>query len=199
MEGYDDRTAAVAAVYADAVLELAAERGEEDEVREELDALAGMVRSDRGFREFLSNPAIDSADRAESLERTLSGRTSGLVLDTLQVMNRKGRLGLLPALAVAYRASHDRLRHRVVVKVTSAVPLADAQRDELAAAIEAATRRTPSFEERVDPGLLGGLVVQIGDRKADNSVATRLKNLSKALLGASRQMRTGSHVEGNLA
>ena len=84
--------------------------------------------------------------------------------------------------------------------MTSAVPLTDEQRRRLAAAIEGGTGLSPTLVERVDPAILGGLVVRLGDRKADASVATRLNNLSEALRArASRQLRSGSHVEGMVA
>jgi F-type H+-transporting ATPase subunit delta len=199
-ERYDDKTAAVARVYAAALLALAEEDGRADEVRDELTALEELVERSPAFHDFLVSPAIGADERSASLEKALRGRASDLVADAVQVMNRKGRSGLLPAVAATYREAHDVLRQRVEVRVTSALPLTAAQRERLAAAVEAATGRQPSLEERVDPAILGGLVVQLGDRKADASLATRLKNLSAALLArASRQLRSGSHVEGMVA
>jgi F-type H+-transporting ATPase subunit delta len=83
------------------------------------------------------------------------------------------------------------------VQVSSARPLSDAQRDSLAAAVRERTGLEPSFTETVDPSLVGGLVVQIGDEKTDGSVVTRLRNLGEALLDrASREIHSGTYVEG---
>ena len=199
-ERLDDRTVAVSRVYAEALLTLAEEAGTADEVRRELAGLEELFAGRPAIREFLLNPAVDADQRAASLERALRGRLSDLLVDTLLVMNRKGRALLLPALIATYAEAHDRLRRKVEVRVTSALPLSDDQRRRLAAAVEAATGLEPILVERVDPGIVGGLVVQVGDRKADASVATRVKNLSAALLArATRQLRSDSHVEGMVA
>lgn len=206
MASHDDKATALGRVYAAAILRVAREQeaalgGDAvDEVRAELDGLAELYERDAGFRKLITDPVIDSGQRAESLERALRGRASDLVVDALGVMNRKGRLGLLPAVAEAYGEAHDRLRRRVAVRVTSAAPLTAEQRARLAAAVESASGRTASFRERVDPSILGGLVVQIGDRKADASVATKLHTLSAALLArASRQIQSRQIQSGRSA
>lgn len=197
---HDNETLAAARPYAAALLEIAEEAGTADQVREELDAVERLAAESRGFRDYLVNPAIDTEAREKGLERMFRGKASDLVVDTLQVMNRKGRAALAPAMAAAYRALHDRRERRVEVRVTSAVPLDDAQRRRLAAAIERGTGLTPSLVERIDPNLVGGLVVALGDTKIDASIASRVKNLSEALRErASRQLRSGSHVEGMVA
>lgn len=197
---HDNETLAVARPYAEALLGLAAEAGTAGEVRIELEAIERLAAQNPGFRDYLVNPAVDAAARKRGIERMFRGKASDLVVDTLQVMNRKGRAALAPAVAAAYRALHDQRERRVEVRVTSAVPLDDEQRRRLAAAIERGTGLTPSLVERVDPALVGGLIVALGDTKVDASIATRLKNLSEALRErASRQLRSGSHVEGMVA
>jgi F-type H+-transporting ATPase subunit delta len=197
MATFDDKERAVSRVYAEALLSLARKQGVADEVREELDALAALCDADAGFRDFLSNPAIDVEERRRSQETMFRGRLLDVTVDALQVLNAKGRSALLPAVVGAYRAAHDKASRRVGVKVTSARPLTDGQRGSLAEAVRRTTGFEASFEETVDPSIVGGLVVQIGDQKTDGSVATRLHNLSEALLArASREIHSGTYVEG---
>ena len=197
MATFDDKERAVSRVYAEALLSLAGKQGSAGEVREELDALAALYDADAGFRDFLSNPAIDAEERRRSQEAMLRGRLLDVTVDALQVLNAKGRSALLPAVAGAYRAAHDKASRRVGVRVTSARPLTDGQRDSLAETVRRTTGFEASFEETVDPSIVGGLVVQIGDQKTDGSVATRLHNLSEALLArASREIHSGTYVEG---
>lgn len=194
---FDDKQRAVARVYAAAMLELAAAAGADDSLRQELDALAALARTQPGFADFLANPAIDAEERRGSLERMLRGKLSDLAVDSVQVLSRKGRSDLLPAVAAEYRRAHDRQQRRIEVQVTSARPLSDDQRRRLAASIERRTGFAPTLDERVDPSLLGGLVVQIGDEKTDGSAVTRLHNLTAALLArASREIHSGTYVEG---
>lgn len=191
-----DRSAAIAAVYAEAMLGLAERRGEADALRAEMDELARLRAGQPGFASFLANPLIDPERRAESLDRVLRGRASDLLVDSLQVINRKGRIALTPQIAAAYAARHDALRGVIEVRVTSAVPLEAGQRERLRAAVRANTGREPRLVESVDPELLGGLVIRVGDRKVDGSIATRLRTLSEALLArAIQEIVQGTHVE----
>ena len=192
---FDDRQTAVARVYADALLGLAERRGEADELRDELAAVAAEVERDDALRAFLVTPLVDAEARAASLERIFRGRASDLLVDGLQVLNRKGRIGLLPAIAAVYARAHNTLRGRIEVAVTSAVPLDDEQRAAVAAAVARRSGRTALLRETVDAALVGGMVIQIGDQKADASVASRLHALSDALLDrASREIQAGGQI-----
>jgi F-type H+-transporting ATPase subunit delta len=192
----DDRESAVARVYADAMLDLAERRGEADALREEIEAVAAEVERDADFHAFLLTPRVDVGTRAETLERIFRHRASDLLVDSLQVLNRKGRIGLVPAISAAYAHAHDVLRRRIEVAVASAVPLTDAQRQAVRAAVARRSGLEAILQETIDPALLGGLVVKIGDQKADASVATQIHALGQALLArASREIHRGSHIE----
>src|SRR5262249_18710496 len=108
-------------------------------------------------------------------------RASDLLVDSLEVINRKGRLGLLPAIVAAYRGEYRELRGLVDARVTTAVPLTEEQRTELAAALGKLTGKRPELIERVDPAILGGLVVEVAGEKIDSSLATRLRDVAEAL------------------
>lgn len=187
--GVDSRMLALARVYAAALLDLAEERGRAEQIAEELARLAAEVGADASAAAFLASPLVGSEGRRAALETACRGRLDDLTVDALQVMSRKGRLALLPALAAAYRHELDRRRGRVNVDVASAVPLAATLRDRLRAALAGATGREPVLRERVDAELVGGLVLAIGDRKIDGSIATRLRRLDATLLeGAPRDL-----------
>jgi F-type H+-transporting ATPase subunit delta len=178
------------------MLELAAARGEADDLGEELRALAARVAEDAAFRAFLLTPLVDAGARAASLERIFRGRASDLLVDALQVLNRKGRIGLAPAVAAVYARALNALRRRVEVAVVSAVPLSAEQRAAVGAAVARRTGREAILEERVEPELIGGMVVRIDDRKADASVASTLEVLARALRErASREVQRGGQVE----
>ncbi|MEM7480533.1 MAG: ATP synthase F1 subunit delta [Acidobacteriota bacterium] len=201
MSSFSDDQIAVAQVYSKAMLALAQQAeaqqaGAVDDLREELQSIARLIERDETFRAFLSSPLVDSDKRRESLEKTFRGKASDLLVDSLQVLNRKGRIHLVPAIAFTYRQELNQLQGRVEARVISAVALSDPQRERIRAAVKGATGKDATLDEQVDPSLIGGMVVQIGDQKADSSVATRLTNLSDKLLNrASRQIHRGAHVE----
>ncbi len=195
--GVTEQEVAFARVYADAVLELAQQSGDVDVLWHELQEIARHAQSDEDFAMFLASPIVDGDARRDTLEKLFRGKCTDLLVDTLQVLNRKGRLHLVPALAEAYRRGREELLGRIEVRVRSAAPLTESHRQQLAAVIRQQTGKEPDLLETVDPSLLGGLVVQVGDRKLDASIARKLDRLSRRLRErASRELHGGrSFVE----
>jgi len=181
MANVDDRDLAAGRIYGAAMLDLAEERGEAEALLGELAELVKFLDGQPQFEEFLGSPLVDDEERAAALERILRGRSSDLLLDSLQVINRKGRLGLLRAIAEAYRLEYRDRRGLVDVRVRTAVPLSEPLRVQLTEAVARFTGKTPFLIERVDPKILGGFVIEAAGKKVDTSVATRLRELSGAL------------------
>jgi len=175
----DEQEVAIAEVYAGALLQLAEARGEGDAVLDELVGIKGLLDVHPEFAEYLSNPTVDMDARRVAIDRTIRGRANELLVNTLQIMNRRDRLDLLPALVVAYQRELDLLRERESVEVSTAVPLTEALRERLAGAIRKMTGRQTRLVENVDEELIGGLVIKIGDRKIDTSVARALALLAE--------------------
>lgn len=164
----------VADVYAAALFELAGEASVEQAVHDELRGLIELMRDQPGLDALFTSSAIDDDDREQSLERIFRGRLSDLVLNTLQVMNWHGRLTLLPQLLRAYVLRLEDARGQVEVVATSAVELDDAQRGAVRDVAEGLAGKQPLVEYLVDPQLIGGLVLQIGDYRYDNSIRRHL-------------------------
>lgn len=188
---FDETELAIARVYAGAILELAEDQGVADSLDRELEELEDLLRDQPRLAAFLASPVVDADERREALESMFRGRLSDLAVDSLQVMNRKGRIGLVPAVAHVYRHLLNERHGRVEVQVTTAVPLREEQREHLRRAVAEKLDKEPLLEEAVDEDLIGGVVFRIGDRKIDGSVATHLKSLSEALLA--RGSRESAH------
>lgn len=186
MAKVDDRQVAIARLYAQAMLEVAEERGEADGLLEELEGLGAYVEESPAFLEFLQSPLVDTGDRSASLEQVFRGRASDLLTDSLGVLNKKGRLGFLPAIVEAYRREYLEHRGFVEVHVTSAVQLSAGLRQRLQQVAERFTGKRVNMLEEVDPAILGGLVVQVGNTKLDGSAARNLEKLSDSLAEQAR-------------
>jgi len=185
---------AIGRVYAKALLGLAERMGEggAEALGEELAGLASLLAESPALGRYLSDPFVDPEKRRRLLEATLRGRVSDLLVDGLQVVNRKGRLALLPELAEAYRRMLAELRGEVEVEVATAVPLSAEQREALRVAAAHHTGKRARLIESVDESLLGGMVVRVGDRKIDNSVIKDLRRLSRLLAErGSREILSG--------
>ncbi len=189
----DDDTRHVARIYAEALYGAAEKQGQAAEVLDELEALVAEVfnRVPR-LEEFLASAAVGRERKAEVLRQTFQGRASDVLTRFLFVLNNHDRLGILRAVALTYREMHDRKTGRVQVRVESAVPLPDDQQERLRQELRAALRREPVLQTRVDPDLLGGLVVRVDDWVYDASVRSRLDNLRKQLIErSSHEIQSG--------
>ena len=182
MANMSDKEMAVAKVYSASMLELAEAAGEADSLLEELRDLGNYLAQNADFDNFLSSPMVDAKVRAQALERILRGRASDLLVDSLQVLNRKERLGLLRAIVESYRLAHEELRGQIDVHVSTAIPLSPALRELLGKVASEYTGKQAILVETVDESVIGGMIIRAGDEKIDASVATRLRRLSDAFL-----------------
>lgn len=193
MKRLDEQQIAIASVYAKALHDLADQRGVSPQVLADLEEVEQVLDADERLEGVFQSPLIDAEERGRVLDRIFRGKAHDLVVDTLQVMNRKGRLGLVRALVEAFRQENDRREKRVEVQVTTAVPLTESLRSRLVETLEArGARRTVRLVETVDQTIIGGLIVQADDRKYDHSVARDLTHVGEALADrASREIQSG--------
>lgn len=181
MASIDDRSLGLGRLYAQAILDLADEQGQADELLEELTELARFLESHPELGELFGSPLVEEEARARTIEKIFRGRASDLLVDALQVINRKGRLGSLRAIAEAYRQELRDRRGMVDAVVRTAVPLTEDLRSRLTDSLARHTGKKPTLIEKIDPSLIGGMIVEVAGTKIDTSVASRLKGLGAAL------------------
>lgn len=190
MANIEQESQSIAEVYASALLELAVAKNQADEVESELSDVAGILEDNAEFARFMASPTVPEEARTDGLEKAFRGKMNDLLLNTLLVMNRKGRAGLVVAVAEAYRLLMEFRNGEVDVIVRSAVKLDDATKDRVRKAVGSYVGKKPRLVEKVDEALIGGLVLQIGDEKLDTSVASRLGKMRHAFLErASHEIR----------
>jgi len=192
MANVSEREMEVGHLYAKAILDLAEEKGQADELLEELGEVLKALDRSPELEEFLSSPLVDDEIRAKVIDDVFQGKASDLLVDSLKVVNGKGRLGFLRAIVEAYRIAHRALRGVVDTHVRTAVPLTEELRARLKSSIAGFTGKSPNLIERIDPSLIGGMVVEVAGQKIDASVASRLRGVSEALLRrASQEIHSG--------
>lgn len=178
---FDEDALMVADVYAEALLKEAEERGELDAVAAELADLIAYMDRERDFNAFLTAETVDDEPRRESLERLFRGRMSDLLLNLLQVLNNRDRLGLLRAVARCVQLRMEARRDQQEVTVRTAMPLDDRMRELVRRTVSSHIGKEALLIEAVEPELIGGMVLQIGDVQVDASVAARLLDMRKRL------------------
>lgn len=192
----------VAAVYANALLDLAQKQGgnaRAQEVGEEFRELAEVIRLDKSFRALLASPTVERAARRAALERILKGRVSDTLLRFILVVERKGRLSHLAAMEEAYDELLQGLFGKTEVDVftVDGQPLEKMTEDSLRERLRGATGREAVFHYAADSSMIGGIKFRIEDQLVDGSVATRLRRLRESIIqggGATIRGNTGRFI-----
>ncbi|USN99503.1 MAG: ATP synthase F1 subunit delta [Phycisphaeraceae bacterium] len=180
----DSHADALAQVYAQSVFELAkADGGREaaESVLGEIEDILELARGDRMFSEFLATRVIPTEARDASLVRILEGRASGLTLRFLRLLNRKGRLGHLPAIAAAFDDLVQAEFGRVEVDLFTAEAIDEATRDSFRSRLADKLGKEVILHAYVEPAMLGGVKLRIGDQLVDDSLASQLSRMRDRL------------------
>lgn len=181
----DERAQERSRPYAEAFVNVVDRDGQAEAALDELDAImTDVVDAYPDFAEILRSPSLPAHEKDRILTATFEGRALPVVTRFLRVLNQHGRLELLPAVARQARELLDRRRNRRKVMVRSAVPLDDAQRGALHDRLARLAGAEPVAVYEVDPSLIGGLVVQVGDDVYDASVRTRLDQLRRQVVAS---------------
>lgn len=181
------RSELIARNYAETLLDLADRNGGAaamDQFAAALDEVAGLVQSDPRVRQFLETPRVPAAEKKRALRAALAGRAPELFLRFVSVLVDKRRQTLLPEIADAFRGLVDERMGRVRVQVAISHLPDEALQAEIGNALALRLGRTviPTFT--VDPELLGGMVVQVGDEILDGSVRSSAARLRRAMMAA---------------
>ena len=173
----------VARVYAQALFQVAKEAGVVEQVRRELGDFVAAIAASASLRTVLSDPQIETSAKARVLTEITRGSQQALA-NTLQLMLERGRFAAVPDLQTAYEALAAVEEGVVEVEVVSAAELPAETEKKIAARIQEATGRRVELARRVDPSILGGLVLRIGDVIVDGSVKARIRQLRRRLATA---------------
>ena len=178
--------------YARALLEIAQGAGEGDAYADQLATFAEALGSDRRLRVFFESPKIPRGDKKKVLEASLSGKVAPAVLNLLRLLIDKGRQELFTEIADVFGEILHEARGRRQVSITSAQPISAGARDRLVALLQERMGGEIIASETVDPELLGGMTVRIGDTVIDGSLRTKLKHVGEAM----RTPRLGRNLLG---
>ncbi len=192
----------VATVYAKALLGAAEKLGQADAAVEELKAAAEVLGEFPKLDDVLGSALIDHEEKCQVLDRVFGSKLSPLVLDFLKVLSRHGRLDILRPVARQTSLLYDELRGRVRVELQTAAPLADGQSQNLAGALRHLLGGEPLVDATIDPALIGGVVLRVGDTVYDGSLSRQLRQVREQMITRSiHEIQSGRdrfrHSSGN--
>lgn len=176
------REPTIAKNYAEALLELAQRAGDLRAWGEMIDTVANAVESDRRLRVFLESPRVSAKQKNEIIEKAYGPTLPRNFVRFLQALVSNRRQMLIPAIAHQYHDLVDQVEGRVHASVTLARPAEDRDREVVTAQLSRALGKTVVPHFHVNPEVLGGVVVRVGDTVLDGSVRRRLATLRARML-----------------
>jgi len=173
----------IARVYGDALFDVAKESGKLKEIHEQLDQFVSAVAENHDLQVFLFSPYFSSQEKREGIARAVSGAEPEL-LNFLELLAEKHRMPAIFRIRDRFDGRWGEERKRLEVTLTSAVELDPDLVRRVGEEIERQTDRTVELESEVDPEVLGGLVLRVGNRVLDASIRTKLEKLRKEVAKA---------------
>ena len=168
-----------ARMYGGSLYDLAAEEGLETRILGELEQAAQLLKANPDYLRLLSTPSIAKKDRCGLLDEALRGQVHLYVLNFLKILCEKGTLRELSGCARAYRLRYNQAHGILEATATSAVPMTAQQTQALHAKLEKLTGKTIDLKTKVDPGVLGGIRLDMEGTELDGTVQNRLAALRR--------------------
>ena len=183
MAGTETIVSGVAGRYATALFELALEEKKLDAVKADLDRFGGMIDDSPELARLVRSPVFTADEQTRALTAVLDkAGITGLAANFLQLVASNRRLFSISQIVRAFRSLVARHKGEVTAQVTVAEKLSDKNIDALKGALKTVTGgKDIDFDVKIDPAIIGGLIVQVGSRMVDSSLRTKLNSIKLAM------------------
>ncbi|HVG11775.1 MAG TPA: ATP synthase F1 subunit delta [Flavisolibacter sp.] len=166
--------------YAKSLIDLSVERGELEQVYQDMLYLQALTKESREFLNLLRSPVIKSDVKTKILDSVTEGKVSELTKAFTTLMVSKSRESNLPEIASSFVDQYKSLKGIHTVTLTTATPISEAVKAELVAQVRSTSEMQDiELEAKVDESLIGGFVLQVGDKMVDASISYDLKEVAK--------------------
>ena len=179
-------TSGVAQRYAFSLFELAREKNAVDAVEKDLNDFGGLIDESDDLRRLVRSPVFSAEEQLAAISEVVdkSGLGGALTGNFLKVVAKNRRLFAIEGMIRAYRDIAAKARGEVTAEVTVAHELDDGQRERLRSMLADIAGKGIALETKVDPGILGGMIVRLGSRQIDTSLRSKLQSLKTNLTAA---------------
>jgi F-type H+-transporting ATPase subunit delta len=167
----------VATRYAKSLIDLAVENKSLEETRKDMELFSQTLRANFQLQAVLSNPIIAHSKKIKILEAIFASKVSKVTDAFFKIMINKSRAQILYPTAKEFINQYNVIKHIVRAYVTSATPLSEANKKQVITELEASTGGTIELHTKVDPNLIGGFVLTVGDLQVDTSISASLNKL----------------------
>lgn len=163
--------------YATPILDLANQNGVLEEVKHDMELFKALCNENKELILMLRSPIVSSIKKSEILKKLFTGRFNALTLKAFNIVTRKGREAYLPEIAEVFLKKYNLLKGIQEVTLVTAVPLTDKLRTEFEQLVKKLSNKESLIHEEVDPEVIGGYVLKLGDQQIDESINGQLKEL----------------------
>ena len=165
--------------YAKAILNLAKDTGSETIVDNDMKLIVTIIAENPEFEVMLRSPIIKAKDKMNVLKALFTGKIDNITLGLFNLLQENKRISMLEPIAKQYSIIYDFLKNIQVAKVTTAVPLTAEVEAKVLAKIVALTGNKANLENVINPAILGGFILRVGDVQYDASISNHLNELRK--------------------
>lgn len=167
--------------YGDGLYALCAEEHIEQDVLAQLHELKSCFHQEADFLRLLGNMSLPKQERVDILDRTLRGQVHPYLLNFLKILCERGALSEFDGCEAAFREDYNRDHGVVEATVTTRLALTDPQRAALMAKLQGMTGREVVLQEKIDPGVKGGVLLEMNGQRYDGTVRHRLESIRQAM------------------
>lgn len=168
----------VASRYAKSLIDLAKEQNELDKVYIDMRDFRNLTRENQEFTRLLKNPIIRNDKKMKVLEALFAGKVSKMTYSFMQIISRKNREKILPAIAESFINQYNLYKGISKAEVTTTFPLDDSMRKRFKEIVlELTNGNSVELVEKIDKSLIGGYILRVGDRQIDESLSSKITEL----------------------
>ncbi len=165
--------------YAKAVINLAKDQKNTAEVNDNMLLIAQTISENEDLKTFLNNPVLKANAKIKVLDSLFSTKVNTITQGVIKILVSNKRLMLLPFVAKQYTLLFDKLQGVEIAKVTTAIPLTDDLKSKVLSKVKELTNKDVTVENIVDESIVGGFILQVGDKQFDASIKGKLNNLRR--------------------
>jgi F-type H+-transporting ATPase subunit delta len=170
----------LASRYAKSLLDLAVEKGQLEKVYDDMQYLQQLIRISRDFVNLLRSPVISSDKKRAAIDAVTGKNISELSEAFMKLLVNKGREAQLPEIISSFINQYKQKKEIYTVQLTTAVPVSDELRSQIIEQVKKTSNmQNIELDEKIDPGIIGGFVLQAGDKLVDASIAYDLKQVTR--------------------
>ncbi|MCU0435028.1 MAG: ATP synthase F1 subunit delta [Bacteroidia bacterium] len=166
--------------YAKSLLDLAIEKGQLEQVREDMQLVRDTVHENRDLQLLLKSPVVKTDKKQDILKAIFGGKIGVITTEFIDIITRKRREGELEIIAEAFLTQYRKNKNIVTASITTAAPLDDMLRKQVLELVRKTAGTEVELAEKVDDSLIGGFVLRVGDRQVDTSMIRQIRMLERS-------------------